>query len=70
VIEGIFAVLYVSHMGLTHCYKTSPDYIVPRMRTKIQYGGRRHIENRKIAITLQPFIRSRRNFARTRRSWP
>jgi len=21
-IEGIFAVLYVSHMGLTHCYKT------------------------------------------------
>jgi len=22
VIEGIFAVLYVSHSGLTHCYKT------------------------------------------------
>jgi len=22
VIEGIFAVLYVSHMRLTHCYKT------------------------------------------------
>jgi len=22
VIEGIFAVLYVSHMGLTHCYRT------------------------------------------------
>jgi len=44
--------------------------VVPRMRTKIPYGGRRHIENRKIAITLQPFIRSRRNCTRTRRSWP
>ena len=26
-IEGIFAVLYVSHMGLTHCYKTVVFYI-------------------------------------------
>jgi len=27
VIEGIFAVLYVSHMGLTRCYKTVVFYI-------------------------------------------
>jgi len=27
VTEGIFAVLYVSIMGLTHCYKTSFFYI-------------------------------------------
>ena len=27
VIEGIFVVLYVSHMGLTHCYKTVVFYI-------------------------------------------
>jgi len=26
VIEGLFAVLYVSHMGLTRCYKTVVFY--------------------------------------------